>query len=955
MIPTSNFFEALSKFRTCPSLVQRMMIDQVEKAYNQEIELVDPTNPFVFLLEASAITSADNALQSEVLSRRQYRKLATSYEDLYYHMSDRDYIDRFATPSTATFTFLLDLDELKSVSVPVEGVRYRKVTIPRHTEISVGGFTFSMQYPIDIFFGDNGTLNIVYDNSSPSPIENLTSNGVEWRVTNYNQERVEMLQITTTLKQMRCQSWVEPLTAATIFEKSYAYEDYFYYCRAYYTDRNGTWHEMSVTHNSLVYDPYTPTIAVTVTNNVIKFTLPQIYYNSGIVVNELRFDVYTTKGKINVTLDGYKVDEFTIRTLDRDPGDMGIYHTPLNTLSTFGVFSRTTINSGSNGLQFDELKRRIIANSYGNGLGAPVIESEVSELLNAHGFSCVKYRDTVRDRAYIATRAIPDIYPAPRPDLTMIELTTTLNLLSGAYGVVNNGVRLTITPDSVFMRVNGVAKALTTAEYTTFSTLPLTDKISVLNSNDYLCPLFHYMVDYTGDISEVRGYNLDTPTITGKHFIESNDTVPVSLEVLGHTVERVSEGYAFKVLITGNDKFAATDLDDIRIDLMLTDGENRAGVRVSESILTEDGNRVYTFLLKTPLDINENHKLKVTNVFNNVSAPTTIYISLDTTFTLLFFVRNSSTPMVGVRNTAVYPILNDLILRNVSHSADTPLYAEQVTVTLGMYLDTLWTNGRRYVGAADYARYDADVYDTYTEPVYTLNGTELTLLHRAGDRVLDDNGAPVLLHRAGDVVTVDGTPVVRSPRDVSHTLSFPCIDARYLLAEDAKVVETRKAVTATLTDWLSNELYPLEKLLIEDTDFYYMPTDTMGITQVTADGEEGVTINVAQQLTVTLYVDTSIHADFAMRNLIRDKVVSVVREALDNDKVVSSGIVTSIMSQMSDGVKAVDFSGLGGDANYTIITDFSGSKRLGIGKLFTNLSDGTTTIVESIDVVFIKV
>ncbi len=47
-------------------------------------------------------------------------------------------------------------------------------------------------------------------------------------------------------------------------------------------------------------------------------------------------------------------------------------------------------------------------------------------------------------------------------------------------------------------------------------------------------------------------------------------------------------------------------------------------------------------------------------------------------------------------------------------------------------------------------KYPEDVYQTYAEDVYAEDG--VTILHHAGDQVLDDENNPIILHHAGDLI-----------------------------------------------------------------------------------------------------------------------------------------------------------------------------------------------------------
>ena len=95
-----------------PAAIVGSVLEYLSNVTDNKVDIVDPTNPFVMLLESSAVNTAACINESIYLLRKQYPILAQTEEDLYRHMSSKDYLDRFSTPSKATFNMVINYRSL---------------------------------------------------------------------------------------------------------------------------------------------------------------------------------------------------------------------------------------------------------------------------------------------------------------------------------------------------------------------------------------------------------------------------------------------------------------------------------------------------------------------------------------------------------------------------------------------------------------------------------------------------------------------------------------------------------------------------------------------------------------------------------------------------------------------------------------------------------------------------
>jgi hypothetical protein len=148
-VTISNRLGDVSNYKFNPGLIQRAALQRLAEISDGTIDIVDATSPFIFCMETTAVNTAAFMQYAEALTRRQYPAAATTAEDLYLHMSDKDYIGRFAIPCKASMTIILRKDELLNSLVLDTLTGISKITIPRNTVFTVADVPFSLQYPID--------------------------------------------------------------------------------------------------------------------------------------------------------------------------------------------------------------------------------------------------------------------------------------------------------------------------------------------------------------------------------------------------------------------------------------------------------------------------------------------------------------------------------------------------------------------------------------------------------------------------------------------------------------------------------------------------------------------------------------------------------------------------------------------------------------------------------------
>ena len=166
----------LERVKYNPSSIQRVIYEYLDEVTDGVVNVVDPSNPFVFLLESSAVSTAAAVTECVSNLRKMYPSLAVTQDDLYYHMTDADYLNRFATPTEATMTLVILASDIQNKMAYDDVGKCHRATIPRDTQFVVDGLVFTMQYPIDIRRFETGLVQMSYDATVQSPLNSLNAN-----------------------------------------------------------------------------------------------------------------------------------------------------------------------------------------------------------------------------------------------------------------------------------------------------------------------------------------------------------------------------------------------------------------------------------------------------------------------------------------------------------------------------------------------------------------------------------------------------------------------------------------------------------------------------------------------------------------------------------------------------------------------------------------------------------
>ena len=976
----STLVNNITNYQYNPALIQKSIMQTLADVTNGNISIVDPSNPFVFCLEAAAVSTAAFMMKNETNTRKQYPFSAQTQEDLYLHMSDVDYINRFASPSTTTFSLLLPLTEVLNKMVLDPNTGIKQLVIPRNTYFTVANVPFSIQYPIVIQQMQHGGLQIIYDTSILSPLQQLTSNIIKYEIRSNSEG--DFIYFEFEVMQFDIISQVGSINAATDFSIGIDFNDQYYYTRAYVENPDGTWTEIATTHSAEIYDINNPTAVLQVINNTttngtstipfggtVNISIPQIYTGTGVLNSGVRFDVYETKGPLNMILWEYPFTAFTATWLAIDPNDQTPFVAPLNTFNSIIPFSSNVVSGGTNGVPFSQLQKQVMTNSLGE-LSLPITNSQISTALEIDGYTIVTNVDNITNRVFLATKSLP--LPTDASLLTpaassIITLFTSIeSLLTKATVIDNTGVQaapsITITPDTIYKNTNGVVSIVTDIELATLLQMNNANIATNVNNNNYLYTPFHYVLDLSNNEFNVRPYYLDNPTIVTQLFVETNATTLLEVNTGTYSIYRTATGYTITVVTVSNVAYKAIPTANLAAQLsFIPNGQSTPAYLMATFMgSTTDGEAIFSFDISTNFNVDINDFIQLTKFQLFGNQPILTGANLLTNFDIIYI--TSLNPGPQYQTSAIDSELFTYLVPSTSIG----ITHEILRVKFGYSLDRLWARSRSVISASTYQTYPLNVPRTYENDVYEtdVNGSTLqfdssgkvlmNLLYKKGDPVLLNDGTPVYLHLAGDtVLDSNGNPIVINTRGITRQIDLMLIEGAYWFANDVTASNYRTLMTQSILSWLINDLVNIESNLLEQTDIYFYPNATLGTLSAKVDNGLVTNIDASQSFTVNLYVSQVVYSDSALRTQLTTSTIATIAKQLTQSTFSIDSITSALRSIYGTDVISMNVSGIGGTNNYSVVTILDNSKNCSIKKVLTAMPDNTLVVVEDVTVNYI--
>jgi len=926
-----------------PASTQAFVLDRLSSYFNGNLNIVDPTNPFIFLLETNAVINSSTLQEFNQNIRKLYPIMATCKEDLYHHLVTSDLTNIFATPSRAVFGFYINIEKLKVNGNVTDS--YYQTTIPKYTSITTNNVEFTLLNDIDIKYYKTGQYYVkIMTNTNDLSYQNtdlVTANIIK------DQDGTTWLYFELELQQLKLTKYENILVPHQPFYKQLPITDKYVYLEAYtYFNNINQISKLNITYSQFYYNPDVPTLYVMPGESNVIIELPGLYIINDMVSKKIDTYLYTTKGNINLNLEKLDSNEFNISFNNADS---------VGTISSIPIIVKaiTNLYGGKDETTFEELKNMVIQHTTGTNK-LPITQPQIEEKVKELGLKVNDTNDTIIDRKYTVYKDIDNLG---------FNIDAYMDIYSKKYNIHPNtidnyyikqiGSSLIVNPFSVFeydTDTNDI-RILSKNEVDELeNNTNIIDVISCVNNKKYVYTIYKYIID-TDNTVETRTYDINnTLTISNIENIEINPHVNSNGLIANRILTREQDNYYIKFEITNMSSLSQFKLDNIKVEIGLLDSTKTTYFYYTGNIVKEN-NGIYG-IVKIPSNgyIDNDDNIVITNPLNPILETK---IPINTQVNMVLYISASDTDI------APYENLNKYLYQPQGKVA---LYKEEFNINFATRLKYLYTNTGITYTPRKYKKYQEDVYLRYKDNVYKTDQYGIVLepvndgndkdvqpviLHKEGDLVLDQNGDPIILHHKGDIVLDDnGNPVIDPVYGIMYTIDLLLLDYEFKLSTELPYIQYRQQVYKTLTDLTTNVLEKVNNLLLDNTVILYKPKDSLNKVKLNINNTIKTTPLIITPV-ITIYT-TEYITDSATIENIQHTAKLILQEGLRNEDRLSD-ISTQILQTLGDTFISVNITNTDtlGNIGYKRYTP--DSSRLVIKKILK--LDKTNAMYTDLDVV----
>lgn len=956
----------LSDMLKSPLDIQHKVLEELSDRVNGKYHIADSNSPFCNLLEfgssivANCMQEIDNVVVPGI-----YATKATTFRELSRSMSDFDYVDLFATPSSTQFIISTDLVTLNHEALDYNAT-YKKAIIPRDTVFTVGNYEFGIYYPIEIQINKiNNDILVLNDVNTAHPLHSLTTNLLEHKTHTVN--GLPMLSFSFPAYQFSKSYITEDVQKSIGFSKNYKLNHSFYACRIYtYYPATGMWKEMQQTTSDIIYDVGSPTAKISVEPdvNILNVSIPQVYFSSSLMGTKILVEIYTTHGLLDVDISNLSTGAYSI-SIPSSARDVTKYSNVFKkNPSTRLLPHATKIVGGSNAITFTEAKQRVVNTiSHRTLLITP---DDITKYFEDQSFKVTKHLDNISNRIYFCNGLLTDKEGSYIP-VTNISTKITEEIIDSTADIVTNlGSTVTILPTAIyeFDRNTNSAHILSDIDKQILENYPKDMSVAELNTGNYTKSPFHVSVNLPpAKYATATSYNLFSTEVKSIQFKYDNEDIMSQMAGYAATIlhdKNGSNGYFIRIVVKKSDDLMTISEDNFKVVAVVKDSLQTWAGRELEYIGDESGYAVYELRLVTDYQLIDdtinftNLDMYGTNINHSVLLEAEWNIVFCINNTMVPSAKNDANIMMGIPDTITDKYIGmgrQIFTLHLGHSLQDTIYN---------ICDATWSD-------QEYKKYEYVVYDTYPEDVFERdengiyvttivdNTVSLNKLHSAGDIRIDPvTGEQIVLHDIGDIMYDDtNSPIVTNSRKYEYLINMMHMDARLYNSDDPVQNAFVTDIPSILETYFSTLTSARGKIL-EETRLYYRPIRTIGNAKFSVGDGVEVYKSLDMSFKLRLHVPQFVKNSIETQTLVTTSIGNIIEEYLSNKRISMTEVANIIRDRLTNYIDAVDVLGINGDSDLQTVMVVDDDAITSVTRILTILQDGTTTLRKDIDIEFVS-
>ena len=905
-----------------PASIKINILEDIHERLTGGTPIVDANNVPMFFLEAFSTHMANGMLATKTQVDSLYKLRASTPEELYRHMSDYDYTGVYATPAPFKIVVELDKNYLVYNSNSYSDV-YNRVVLPVNTVFSFGEYDFGIYYPINININKKTTaVTVEWDTSEDNSLYSLSNNSIEFA--EVTEDGIDLIQIEIPVFQFKRTIATETVTPDTGFIKTYSFTDRFYALKAFNLNKNNSWEEIKVSLSETIYNVDEPSVRIIVNQDfqTVKVVVPSIYFSTEAITSQLRLELYTTKGELNVETSSIDADSVThnFNITNKDT-----YSTVLDRMSGIIIYAASAvIIGGTNGITFSELKNRVINNTFFGDVITTV--GDIEKYFTNLGFKASRYACNVTDLIYLCHKQLTnsrDEVISAGSIKTYMQSDLISNYSDTIYSTSDDS--LTILPSTIYKYdINkNMCYPLTNIERNALLILSKENKVKAFNENYYTMSPFHIRLDRSTRYPIAYTYDLNNPSSKYLRTVSENHNSDYVIKAYAVNLSHDGiNGYDIKFLLSYTSGITPDDI----VVFFYTYSSSKVKIWSQATFQADFEDKwVYNVHIDTNYSLFKNNSIYL-DTLRSDSGNVGFEVPLDTNGYLIIMVKSNMLSAEALMTTVGYNARNNF-------PDYTPIIEQSMSITLGKYLSGIYNNVDVVYKEERYLTYESNVYSVADRDIYRYDSdgnieysidenNNITYIkqYSAGDVLLDENEQPIIKHAAGDVkLDVFGQPIVdpNYVRNVDYVIDIIHIDGKLNIVTDSKYTNIMNYTRSSLLSFVDtiDEAY---NHLLNGTKLFFTPIRTIGTTNSTIGNGVTITHNLELTAHFKLYVYEYVYKNESLKESIRSSIISLIDKYTNdhnNNVIAMDAIVNLIKDNISEYVVNVDVFGFFGDQN----------------------------------------